>query len=63
MQAETQVKRNSRSSVKRVDQTVFECEECGQVWSPNLLPGGRFPRGYRTCPNGCNDGDAERREQ
>jgi hypothetical protein len=24
------------------------------LWTPNLLPGGRLPRGYWQCPNGCN---------
>ncbi len=34
---------------------LLRCEECGQVWSPNLLPnGGRLPRGYWMCPNACN---------
>lgn len=30
------------------------CSACGQVWSPNIQPGGRMPRGYWKCPNGCN---------
>lgn len=30
------------------------CERCGQAWSPNLRGGGRLPRGYWKCPNGCN---------
>jgi hypothetical protein len=35
------------------------CENCGQTWSPNLQPGGRLPRGYWKCPNGCNELPAE----
>jgi hypothetical protein len=30
------------------------CRECGKGWSPNLLSGGRRPRGWWRCPNGCN---------
>lgn len=33
---------------------TLECAECGQVWSPNVLEGGRLPAGYWKCPNGCN---------
>ena len=33
---------------------LLECEQCGQRWSPNLLSGGRMPKGYWHCPNGCN---------
>ena len=38
------------------DQTLlFQCDKCGQLWSPNLLPnGGRLPKGYWKCPNKCN---------
>ena len=34
----------------------LQCKNCGQIWSPNLLPGGRLPKGYWRCPNGCNAG-------
>lgn len=29
---------------------------CSQIWSPDILPGGRLPRGYWKCPRGlgCN---------
>lgn len=30
------------------------CNNCGQQWSPNILPGGKLPSGYWKCPNGCN---------
>ena len=33
---------------------MLACEGCGQHWSPDLQPGGRRPRGYWRCPNGCN---------
>lgn len=33
------------------------CEECGKIWSPNLLKGGRLPRGWWRCPTGCNAPD------
>ena len=32
----------------------LKCMICGQVWSPNLLEGGKLPKGYWQCPNGCN---------
>jgi hypothetical protein len=32
----------------------LSCNNCGQGWSPNILAGGRLPRGYWKCPNGCN---------
>ncbi len=31
------------------------CLECGAVWSPNILPGGRRNRGWWRCHNGCSD--------
>ncbi|MGD0464658.1 MAG: hypothetical protein ABSB74_19410 [Tepidisphaeraceae bacterium] len=34
----------------------LKCRECGQVWSPNVQPGGKLPRLYWQCPNGCNAG-------
>lgn len=33
----------------------LKCQVCGQTWSPNLRTGGRLPRGYWKCPNGCNE--------
>ena len=30
------------------------CNECGKQWSPNLQAGGRLPRHWWECPNGCN---------
>jgi len=34
----------------------LRCCNCGQIWSPNILAGGRMPRGYWKCPRGlgCN---------
>lgn len=32
----------------------YRCQQCGQVWSPNSPAGGRLPRGWWKCPNGCN---------
>jgi len=32
---------------------LLKCKICGQVWSPNLRPGGRLPRGSFICPNNC----------
>jgi hypothetical protein len=37
------------------DQAVWlRCKNCGATWSPNIQRGGRLPRGYWHCPNGCN---------
>jgi hypothetical protein len=36
------------------EEIKLECAKCGQVWFPMLLPGGgRLPRNYWKCPNGC----------
>lgn len=32
----------------------LRCMRCGHAWSPNMLAGGRLPRGYWQCDNGCN---------
>ena len=32
----------------------LQCNDCGKFWSPNIQPGGKFPRRYWQCPNGCN---------
>jgi hypothetical protein len=32
----------------------LECKKCGQIWSPNFQSGGKLPKGYWRCPNGCN---------
>ena len=34
----------------------LQCKKCEQPWSPNLKNGGRLPKGYWHCPNGCNCG-------
>ncbi len=54
----------TKGELKKVGVTVeglpyriyLTCDNCGQAWSPNLLPGGRLPRGYWKCPRGwdCN---------
>lgn len=33
---------------------LLQCNQCGTRWSPNIQEGGRLPRGYWKCPNGCN---------
>ena len=35
-------------------QIWLTCDKCGARWSPNLQKGGRLPRGFWRCPNGCN---------
>jgi hypothetical protein len=46
----------SKAGVEIVDEASvhLRCQACGQVWSPNFLSGGRLPKGYWHCPNGCN---------
>lgn len=36
------------------NRVLLKCQSCGQVWSPMIQRGGKFPRGYWQCPNGCN---------
>jgi hypothetical protein len=45
-----------RHEVRCIDRHsgFYQCDGCGQVWSPNLGAGGRLPRGWWRCPNGCN---------
>lgn len=33
----------------------LRCKSCKKAWSPNLLSGGRLPRNWWKCPNGCNE--------
>jgi hypothetical protein len=35
------------------DPLQLACEQCGAKWSPNALPGGRLPRHWWKCYNGC----------
>ena len=55
-------RRHSQSEYRRVgiecidkDRLWFRGLTCGCRWSPNLLRGGRLPRGYWKCPEyECN---------
>ena len=46
----------SEAGVKCISVSHFrlKCEKCGADWSPNVQSGGRLPRDYWVCPNGCN---------
>ena len=33
---------------------LLGCQECGHRWRPNILGGGKMPRGYWKCPENCN---------
>jgi len=46
----------SKVGVEVLDRTHvhLRCKVCGTTWSPNLRTGGKLPRGYWKCPNGCN---------
>lgn len=54
----------THASLKRVGVFVMNvdvrlaCDACCQMWSPDLLPGGPYPRGWWKCPAGCNGGGA-----
>jgi hypothetical protein len=54
-------KRPTRGELAKVGVEIYNpqnwslrCKQCGMIWSPNILRGGRQPRGYWRCPNGCN---------
>ena len=61
-------RRFSAPELKKVGVTILErqrniallCDNCGAAWSPDLQAGGKLPRGYWKCPNGCNDPDRPR---
>jgi hypothetical protein len=41
--------------VIRFPNILLECKECGKGWSPMFQTGGKLPRGYWKCPDGCNE--------
>lgn len=48
-----------RMSLKKANitheyQDRYSCNECGQTWAVNYLPGGYMPHGWWKCPRGCN---------
>lgn len=45
-----------KARIESIDENrlIYRCKECGQIWSPNIQTGGRIPRGWWRCPNGCN---------
>jgi hypothetical protein len=51
------IRKLKQVGVSLIDPSTFalQCECCGLIWWPKLLPGGgRLPRGYWKCPHGCN---------
>lgn len=40
--------------IRDASSTILGCVECGKGWAPMLQQGGKLPRGYWKCPNGCN---------
>ena len=46
----------ARAGVQIVDadKVTLGCEWCGAVWTPDVRPGKKMPRGYWRCPNGCH---------
>jgi hypothetical protein len=51
--SDTDLARVGAKAINRPD-THLQCDTCGKVWSPNLLTGGRLPRNWWQCENGCN---------
>lgn len=52
----------TRAGIVRVgplDKLWFRCLYCGKQWSPDIQPGGRRPRRWWQCPNGCNQNAME----
>jgi hypothetical protein len=54
-------RRFTKSELARVGVEIYcphtvklQCNECGQIWKPKLRAGGKLPRHYWVCPNGCN---------
>lgn len=41
--------------IRDPSRVVLGCTRCGHGWSPMLMTGGRLPRGYWKCPEGCNE--------
>jgi hypothetical protein len=33
---------------------ILNCNSCERGWAYMLRPGGKLPRGYWRCPEGCN---------
>lgn len=44
----------ANAGLEMLDLSWLRCMSCGAAWSPNLRTGGRLPRNYWKCPNGCN---------
>jgi hypothetical protein len=45
-----------RAGVTIIDayHSIIECNECGRRWGALYQSGGRYCRGWRACPEGCN---------
>lgn len=45
-----------RFKVARIEMCgdAIRCKQCRQKWWPTFESGGKYPRGYWVCPNGCN---------
>lgn len=53
--------RFTESSLEKVGVTIvdpykifLQCKHCNYVWAPIIKTGGRFPRCWWKCPEGCN---------
>ena len=44
-----------KARISRIGPGLYRCNQCGETWSPNLMHGGRLPKGWWRCPNGCNN--------
>ena len=43
-----------KANISRIGLDTFQCKVCGEQWSPMLRSGGRLPKRWWACPNGCN---------
>jgi hypothetical protein len=54
MNAEKTAKKRNVTIVEGTHRFIVKCNQCGYEWSPNIRAGGRLPRRWWKCPNGCN---------
>jgi hypothetical protein len=46
-----------RAGVTVIDpsNSFIRCDACGKVWGALIQHGGHYHRGWRACPEGCNE--------
>lgn len=50
------IKTLAKRGIEMLDENriLLKCIACGQVFSPQIRPGGKLPRKWWYCPSGCN---------